>query len=155
MTYEDGSSKNELEFNNSIIIIAEILERETQKNKTVLIIGDFNADPINSERTNTKFSLILKDMVNKQKLIFADAIYTQRLRNTFEKNNNKSWIDHVITQSNNRTIEQVNILPKINTTNRSGHLAINVITQVETLPITNQIPKTDDLKIIINYLNPK
>ena len=111
MTYEDGSSKNELEFNNSIIIIAEILERETQKNKTVLIIGDFNADPINSERTNTKFSLILKDMVNKHKLIFADAIYTQRLRNTFEKNNNKSWIDHVITQSNNRTIEQVNILP--------------------------------------------
>lgn len=94
-----------------------------------MIIGDFNSDPYRS----SAFDNILTSAVIKNNLQMADLLYLQNVNYTYKLLNKSSRIDHVITNTTDLTLNQINIL--IDDDNLSDHLCVSKIRRREPLKI--------------------
>ena len=103
------------------MIINNAIKEFRNDKMEVILIGDFNIDPYR----NKGFDNILNDYINRSNLIRCNILFTQKYDYTFKKPIKKSLIDHVITNHDNKIIEQVNVLN--DTYNNSDHLALEVI----------------------------
>ncbi|CAF0842503.1 unnamed protein product [Brachionus calyciflorus] len=114
----------------------------------VVIVGDFNTD---MSRTTLR-TAALHNFLSKNNLKLFDLTRDQKIRYTFNKLNTKSWIDHVVSASDNKNIKNVEI--QSCDTNKSDH---NGITLEYTMEISDKHRKTNKanrpLKATINWNN--
>lgn len=118
MRFNDKTYETIIEHENDIASIEEIIGKH--HDKSIAIIGDFNTDL----RRKSRFDGCIKKMIEKNLLLAADKLYTQKTDHTFKFAKGKSWIDHVL--ANKRLcahLAQVNI--EEDEINTSDHKAVS------------------------------
>ncbi|CAF1144727.1 unnamed protein product [Brachionus calyciflorus] len=131
--YYDGTNNNKFEFSSLLIQLTEKIYEFKSKGYEILILGDFNTDPI-KDNFNTHE---LINFMKRHSLRMIDVEETQIV--TFSKHNlnTKSWIDHVLVDKNNRNVRKCQIC--VSPENKSDQNPIIIEYELEKLPIMLEI----------------
>ncbi|RMZ94723.1 RNA-directed DNA polymerase from mobile element jockey-like, partial [Brachionus plicatilis] len=120
LTSNNSSQSSLNEHIYDIATLENLILNSDSKDKELLIIGDFNSDPIRSK----KFDLQLIDLMVDQNLEALDLKFKQNVDYTFHNVKNRSLIDHVIAKKTNcLKIDEVKIIEPCEL-NLSDHLPI-------------------------------
>ncbi|RNA14443.1 hypothetical protein BpHYR1_011145 [Brachionus plicatilis] len=135
MIYDNHSIENRIIYASDLAIIGLIISELKTEGMDIIVLGDFNTDfDRNCEYTN-----MLEEFLNKNNLIPADRLNQQLVNYTYKSKSKSSWIDHVICDSNNSNIQNINIIENLQ--NRSDHN-----------PITLETPRISEITAGLNKL---
>lgn len=126
LTHYDGTYQNKVDFVTQLAQVQTLIEEHQQASRDVLILGDFNTDPIKLNHNTTE----LKKFLNKNMMILRDLYEPQSIDYTYKsKCHNRhatavqSWIDHLMChKALNDRVYNVQILTS--TRNKSDHNCI-------------------------------
>lgn len=127
------------------LVVNEYKHKKTDK---FIILGDFNVEIAKAKLTNKinkRRQKILDKFITTNGLVAADILYTQICQTTYKqktkrrntKEKSETWIDHVLVNSTNNTIDQINV--RDDASNDSDHNSIEI-----TCRINNTKPKTNE-----------
>lgn len=136
LTSNSSKTESYIEHQHDFVEMINILESLKAKNiKEILVVGDFNSD----QTRKNKFDKALQSVINEHKLILLDAQFKQDFAYTYTNGLHKSWIDHVLSFTENTpNIIDIKILGPCEL-NTSDHLAIktSVITKIYEKEVPN------------------
>jgi len=118
LPYEDGT-KNIDELIETLVITKNNVLELRKEQYQICIIGDLNIDNVNPGK-HLHHNPILKNFMQEINMQTIDTKTQQEINFTY-KNTNRSWIDHIIANSNEIKISNIQIM---NVNNRSDHLPI-------------------------------
>ncbi|CAF0788817.1 unnamed protein product [Brachionus calyciflorus] len=114
----------------------------------VVVLGDFNTDLSRKGKRTNDFN----NFLNKNNFKLADLEQKQIIDFTFQRADQRSWIDHVLCEKNNINVR--NVLVKLSPINLSDHNSLSLEYDLKISkahkPITS-LPKKS--KIIVNWDN--
>jgi len=142
--YLPHEGKSDYLFKKSLEIVKKTLIKMNEKNMESYILGDFNVD---LSRKSSKYTKYVNSFLLKNNMIPFNYCYDQSTKITFFKGNKRSYVDHVIANTNNENIVNVQILvendEKSSPRNKSDHHGISLETFIKIDSVINNTSSKD------------
>ncbi|CAF0908600.1 unnamed protein product [Brachionus calyciflorus] len=138
LTYYDGSIENKFDFSSEITQLNETLDDLKRQDFEIIVLGDFNADPIKTNHNSNEFL----NFICKNELCMVDTASSQYVDYTFKnlKRGISSWIDHILVEKSNQKIGKCHIL--VSAENKSDHNPLSTTYRLDNrLAKVNKQPK--------------